>query len=1551
MNSSGKWNKRRRAGLAGAVLLSVHMAAFPTGAPAAEAAELSAAAGAIVHASWGLQNGGVVTAGNQHYYELNSRFTAAEAAVVSIAYEYSIDGEHWEPVMELSPVAVTRYSGNTWHRPVRVDLDDAPEGTLQLRATATDASGNAFAASTTLSKDATVPAGVTGAAGTVTSDGKHALTWTNPAADFRHVVLHRRIPGYSDGWTELAGSYTGESYTATAIAGLAYEYRITPVDAVGNAAADAAIVTVQTPMDGPAIDEFKPAEGTFTNAASIAYSVNVRDHVPIRSILVEVSADGGPWMRINEGSMIPTAKNHYYSVSGQYNIATYNDSELRFRATATDAEGRAAVQEHSVRVDRVAPPAPTGLTATLAGNRIEVKWDALPEAKTYHLSRSTDAANGGGNATWTINAPTAMLLDTNVQNRPYTYKLYAKDAAGNSGPEASISIVKYGGPALILEEGFAVYSNQAAYTLSGTTAADATLTVNGQPVAVNGDGRFSAPLTLADGRQIFDIVATNGSGSTALKQQVILDTQKPYADTFTPNDDAKVGGGRNDLYVVARDGGLSGFKQLEYQVSLNDGADWITFGALSETEFSQSTTTSSNAYTHYYWDALRAIEGIGQLADGPYKFRVVITDRAGNVSDGLPVRIWVVNNAPYVVEIDPPSGFAVENKIEEIKLSWTRNSDPYTRRYRVLRSHQPDTGFTELGTTTGNEYSDKSADVFAGTTFYYKVQALTNEGVESEPTVALAGESLPDTIAPKIQRIVPGDGAAIGGENPYATVYIEENSRLQIAGITVDVSSDDGATWLPVKTTISERRSSSPYPYWLVYWDPSPSAAGTYLARFTVRDHAGNASETTQRLVVDRTASPPVVQSVSSSNGRVTVQWEPVADGDYKNVKVLYADRRDGTYHTANTQTNASVTSYTHTGVTPGRVYFYKLEFEDQVGNKAQSPVFPVKVQDDTEAPTVTSISPADGSTVGGTSVSISARATDNRAVQETRAEYSADGGETWNFIEVGRYQSNIYYHAWNVSGLSSGTYLVRVSARDAAGNTGSATVTYTLDREISVAQNFKASPEEDAILFTWDPVTDPDVTSAHPYRLYRSETPGGPYGGEVLIGRNETSYRLTGLNATKTYYFVLRVIDVYGNLSTTPEVAASYRRDDAPPVIVGMSPADGSRMGGTGTQTIRVNFTDAAGHVGTTALFEYSADHGETWQEMEGVRGGPYSQSDVFYFTKSWVISSLSSGTYIVKATVTDASGNRASTTVAYEIDRTPPGPPQNLIGQYGSGIVELTWEPAPDDDVKHYKLYRATSASGPYTLLKDNIKPTDTSYVDSTVQAGLTYYYKLAAVDTFNQEGAESNIAEAYARTDTTAPVITRLTPDNGAILSPTSTITVNATDNLSVSSIALQASFDGGETWVDLRTKAAVGGSAQFTLETVTRHGELMIRAIAFDSAGNPSSGDPIRAYVLDLEAPTTAQTMTPILSSDGTYIEKLEIALTATDGTVGSGVQKIEYRINGGAWTTYVRSFTVTAADTHTVEFRSIDKTGNVEATWMADFDAGELLQRGAEPDAK
>ncbi len=93
--------------------------------------------------------------------------------------------------------------------------------------------------------------------------------------------------------------------------------------------------------------------------------------------------------------------------------------------------------------------------------------------------------------------------------------------------------------------------------------------------------------------------------------------------------------------------------------------------------------------------------------------------------------------------------------------------------------------------------------------------------------------------------------------------------------------------------------------------------------------------------------------------------------------------------------------------------------------------------------------------------------------------------------------------------------------------------------------------------------------------------------------------------------------------------------------------------------------------------------------------------------------------------------------------------GSPTNLTPTSGNAQVLLNWDPVTNADT--YTVKRATTQGGPYTIIAENI--TETSYLDTSVVNGITYYYVVTAVNTAG-ESDPSNEASATP----IAPVVNR-------------------------------------------------------------------------------------------------------------------------------------------------------------------------------------------------
>ena len=125
-------------------------------------------------------------------------------------------------------------------------------------------------------------------------------------------------------------------------------------------------------------------------------------------------------------------------------------------------------------------------------------------------------------------------------------------------------------------------------------------------------------------------------------------------------------------------------------------------------------------------------------------------------------------------------------------------------------------------------------------------------------------------------------------------------------------------------------------------------------------------------------------------------------------------------------------------------------------------------------------------------------------------------------------------------------------------------------------------------------------------------------------------------------------------------------------------------------------------------------------------------------------------STTYRFKVTSADRAGNGPTeselltlTTAAQPDEVAPPAPTDLAARDAGAGQIALTWEPAADDDVAGYNVYRAQTAdfqriAGPLA---------QTSYRDQGLSADGDYRYRIAAVDQAGNEGGASAEVEVTA------------------------------------------------------------------------------------------------------------------------------------------------------------------------------------------------------------
>ncbi|MEW6684379.1 MAG: fibronectin type III domain-containing protein [Nitrospirota bacterium] len=500
-------------------------------------------------------------------------------------------------------------------------------------------------------------------------------------------------------------------------------------------------------------------------------------------------------------------------------------------------------------------------------------------------------------------------------------------------------------------------------------------------------------------------------------------------------------------------------------------------------------------------------------------------------------------------------------------------------------------------------------------------------------------------------------------------------------------------------------------------------------------------------------AAPTGVSAADAAGdqgGALALSWMPSTATDVTAQRVYRSLTNGGPYTLVTSFANNTTNAYTDTGLANGTPYYYVVRAYDgtqESSNSTQSSAAPV----DNLAPAAPmAVSAVDRPADNGGAIDLSWTPSTSIDVTQQRVYRSLTSGGPYTLITT---IGNNTTGAYTDLGLSNGTtYYYVVRAFDATQESANSNQTSAIP-----ADNAAAAPptglsaadvagdQGGALALSWTPSTDLDVTAQ---RVYRSLTAGGPYSLVTNFANNTTAaYTDTGLTNGTTYYYVVRAFDGTQESANSNEASAVPVDNFAPAAPTALSATD-----------------VAADQGGALALsWTPSTDLDVIAQRVyrSTTTGGPYTlvTSVADNTTAAYTDTGLANGTpyyYVVRAfdgTQESADSTEAS---AAPVDNTALAAPTALsaadvTGDNG-GALALNWTPSTSTDVTAQRVYRSTTAGGPYTLVTSFANNTTGAYTDTGLTNGATYYYVVRA---FNGtlESANSNEASA-APVDNTAP-----------------------------------------------------------------------------------------------------------------------------------------------------------------------------------------------------
>ncbi len=201
----------------------------------------------------------------------------------------------------------------------------------------------------------------------------------------------------------------------------------------------------------------------------------------------------------------------------------------------------------------------------------------------------------------------------------------------------------------------------------------------------------------------------------------------------------------------------------------------------------------------------------------------------------------------------------------------------------------------------------------------------------------------------------------------------------------------------------------------------------------------------------------------------------------------------------------------------------------------------------DTQPPTVALTAPANGATVAGNAVSLTASATDNVGV--VSLQFLLDGNPLGAALTASPYNLT-----WNTTGVPNGPHTLSVRAKDAANNVATSTgigVTVANDSVPPVITAINAgSIQSNAATITW--TTDEPATTQVEFGTSTAYGSLTTLNSTLSTGHSQVP---SGLNPSTTYHYRVLSRDASGNAAASPDFSfTTTAGTGTPQTLVGIS-------------------------------------------------------------------------------------------------------------------------------------------------------------------------------------------------------------------------------------------------------------------------------------------------------------------------------------------------------------------------------------------------------------
>ena len=1065
---------------------------------------------------------------------------------------------------------------------------------------------------------------------------------------------------------------------------------------------------------------------------------------------------------------------------------SYTDSSLAagelayYRVQAVGRDGvfseLSAFASGEANSDETAPGVPRSLSAVAdqGASRITVRWSA-PLADTdggdltgiagYVLLRA-EGAGGSPLPVDTLAADVREYLDSGLKALTgYSYALLAFDEAGNQGPQAATAPTTTAGVErptsvrasagigrIVLSWNPVDDSELAGYDVFRATRSDGDYTrLTGSEGGDLTTGRTSyVDSNLAGGSLFFyKVQAVAGNG---LRSEMSV-----FTGAEAMSDESAPGAPRNVAAVAAEDNPDE--ITLGWSAPLTDAEGGDLTGLSGFVIFRTEGTTEAFTPVDTVAAGVRRYVDGGLKALTAYTYAVVAFDADGNESP------QTRSNVTQTAGLPVPAGLQATDEVGRILLSWFAVDNSDLAGYDVYRSTSSDGEFVALAGADGSSFTTGrttfvDSNLAGGTLLFYKVQAVGSNGLRSELSSFTSGEA-------------QGDESSPGQPRNVSAVADEDDSGRISVGWSAPVTDSDGGALTGLAGYVLLRAEGTDGAFLLVdslsaetreFADTGLRALTDYRYALSAYDDSGNEGQQVLSNLT-RTSGLPTPAGLQAVDGieRILLSWFAVDNSDLAGYDVYRSTSSDGEFVALAGADGSSFTTgrttFVDSNLAGGTLLFYKVQAVGSNGLRSELSSFTSgEAQGDESSPgqprNVSAVADEDDS--GRISVGWSAPVTDSDGGALTglagyvllRAE-GTDGAfllvdslsaETREFADTGLRALTDYRYA--------------LSAYDDSGNEGQQVLSnLTRTSGLPTPAGLQAVDGIERILLSWSAVDNSDLAG---YDLFRASTSNGDF--QRLTGSEGTSFTTgrttfidSGLTAGDLFFYKVQAIGDNGLTSGLSGFAGgqSLADESAPGRALNVS----ALASQTDLDQVTVRWaapaTDADGSdlSGIAGFRILRAEAGASLATVSTVN------ADDRQFDDSG-LRSLTSYTYAI--IVFDAAGNEGQLSATSTTTTIGVSAPSSLSALEGTERITLSWASVDEDDLVGYNVYRSTRPDANFVQLSGD-GGTDyttgrTSYVDSTVGAGVLAYYRVSTV-TSGFESERSEFVSAIAEADSIA------------------------------------------------------------------------------------------------------------------------------------------------------------------------------------------------------